>query len=466
MLRDYIVLILLASLSMLPAGATANSLQKKPIPQKDPCSGQIKYQSDVDSAYKYLEDVQRQIYTENPDLTDPYSREELNSPRAVASFADLKKRALKACPDPSKRETCALDPIAVDALMSTLPCLTLPTRFESPLFFYGISIYMSELTKVRASRFPTSSAARFGSLPTGTINAQAILPRDSRDPLVILNRDIFFFTGALSKSISDAIPISKDEVVKLDHSEEGIRKRLHDNPYIVANFADAMSRIVVAGSSFGANEATLDEDHNHIHARLVSAMDMFIIAHEEAHVILGHVSDKSAAFHLAGNAQNKRALPRMPAPQRSNSKENLQQSRKQVNDTATTLKTQLRTQKQELEADALGFKLLMWSERNGDDPVGEMMAAAAPHLVFRILDAVDTYGREVGGWGFSDANHPPAADRVNALSPVFDEIAKENELLRQVDFRTPFGVALKVLLTEADTQIRQNLGLPPKSRPN
>lgn len=58
---------------------------------------------------------------------------------------------------------------------------------------------------------------------------------------------------------------------------------------------------------------------------------------------------------------------------------------------------------------------------------------------------------------------PSPAERIKALSPVFDEVAKVSEPLREVDFRIPFDAAFKVLLAEADPEVRQNLGLPPKN---
>jgi hypothetical protein len=430
-------------------------------PGDKPCAGQITYQSNKDDAYKYLEDQQRQIYAQNPQLTDPYSREELNKPRSIGNWEELKARALKACPDPSLRSQCALDPDMVDRLMKALPCLTLPTRFESPLFISLINLYTDELDEVRMSHFPESPITRFGSLPTGTIDAQAILPPGSNVPLVILNRDIFFFTGALSKAIADSIPITVGKAVQLDLSEPAIRSRLRDHAYIVNNFADAMSRLVREGSSAGAIEVTLDENHNHIHARLVGAMDEFLISHEEAHVILGHVSDQSVEFRLAGSHDKGSSAqpPKLSAPKA----QILSLPPKSASDGPfTILKAELRTREQELQADALGFKLMIWTEEKGGDPVAEMMAAAAPHMVFRVLDAANAYGGEAGGWTFSDANHPSAADRIKALSPVFDELAKTSEPLREVDFRVPFDAAFKVLLEEADSQIRQNLGLQPK----
>jgi hypothetical protein len=425
------------------------------------CAGQITYQSDTDDAYKYLEDQQRQIYKQNPHLTDPYSRAELNQPRSVASFAELKARALKACPDPSLRASCVLDPDMVDRLMKEIPCLILPTRFESPLFASLIEGYSDELDKVRASHFTKSPVTRFGSLPTGTFDAQAILPPNSNVPLVILNRDIFFFTGALSKAISDSIPITRGGAVNLDYSETGIRRRLRDHPYIVNNFADAMSRLVRQGSSSGAIEVTLDEEHNHMHARLVTAMDRFLISHEEAHVILGHVSDQWVEFRLAGSRSKGTSVQvlKLAVPRRKVLSPTLNSL---ADGPSTTLKAELRTREQELQADALGFKLMIWSEEVEGDPIGEMIAAGAPHIVFRVLDAANAYGSAAGGWTFSDANHPSPADRIKALSPVFDEVAKASEPLREVDFRIPFDAAFNVLLAEADPQIRQNLGLPRK----
>lgn len=422
------------------------------------CDDQISYDSDTDDAYKYLENQQRAIYKENPHIADPFARAELESPRSISTWAELKSRALKACPDPSLRAKCALDPEMVDRLMRSMSCLRLPTRFEAPLFASLINLYTDRLDRVRLAHFPASGMARFGSLPTGVFDAQAILPPGSKTSLVILNRDIFYFTGALSKAIADAIPITVGRYVTLEHSEPAIRRRLREYPYIVHNFADAMSRLVRDGSSAGAIEVTLDENHNRLHARLVGAMDGFLISHEVAHVILGHVSDQSVAFRLAGghsgtapshvsmlNARNAIAQPK--------------ELQTEDDQPSTALKAELRTREQELEADALGFKLLIWLEEADGDPISEMIAGAAPHMVFRVLEAASRYGSEAGLWTFSDASHPSAADRVRALSPVFDEVAKEAELLRQADFREPFDAAFRVLLAEADPQIRKELGL-------
>ena len=41
---------------------------------------------------------------------------------------------------------------------------------------------------------------------------------------------------------------------------------------------------------------------------------------------------------------------------------------------------------QELDADALGFKLMMYASQEGKDPIATLVGAAAPHMVFRVLE--------------------------------------------------------------------------------
>jgi len=84
---------------------------------------------------------------------------------------------------------------------------------------------------------------------------------------------------------------------------------------------------------------------------------------------------------------------------------------------------------------------MIWSTEQEKDSIGEMIAATASHLVFQVLDAANAYRSDAGGWTFSDANHPPAADPIEALTPVFNELAKTIELLRKADFQLSVDAA-------------------------
>lgn len=422
------------------------------------CADQVSYLSDKDPAYKYLEVEQEKIYRYAVSA-DPFLREQLKGERVARTFDELKAAVFRSCSSrPDISSPCVLETALIDRLAEQIECLEIPTRFESPLFALALQLYMDELNPVVGSLFTNSNEAKFGTLPTGVFDAQAVLPPNSNASLLILNRDIFFFTGAMSKSIVDALPITQGNAVTIDFADESIRKRLAENPHIVANFADAISRLVNAGSSSGAQEVFLDYMHNLLHARLVTAMDRFLISHEQAHVSLDHVSDKTKEFRLVGG--------RRPPQMQSRASLNDVNSKVLVfalygsnDEEETLLKAQVRTRKQELDADALGFRFLVEMQKAQGDPVSMWVGSAAPELIFRILEAVELYGTEAQGWTFGSANHPSANDRTIALSAEFEKLSAEIPNIGEIDFRTPFNASLRVLLEEADPLIRRNLAL-------
>jgi len=408
----------------------------------------VHYLSDVDAGYRYLEDRQRAIYTAFPGVADPFSRTELNKPAATRNLSDLMDQLSKQGCD-LEGKNCVGDATLYRLILQRVRCQALPTRFESPIFVELINLYTHDLEVIRQRSYPNAKRARFGSLPTGTIDAQAMLPQGVDDPIVTLNRDLFFFTGAFSKSIADAIPIGEENgMVSIAYSAEAVAQRLKDNAYIVRNFADAMSRMVSSGTSRGAEEVTLDGDHNRLHARLVTAMDQFIISHEQAHVLLGHVDANPVSFSFEGFALAA-SEGAVPSP------------------TNTAILIQIRTHAQEFEADAVGYELMVKAMEEGQsgDPVALMVGAAAPHMVFKIIDAADTYSREMRGRSFSDGNHPAAADRVAALDPVYSRLSLPRAPLNGLpDLRHAFDTSLETLLSAADSSIRQSLGLVSPTR--
>lgn len=406
------------------------------------CPDQLHYLSDSDAGYRYLESRQREIYDAFPSLADPFSRALMNAPKSITTFSDLAAYLDKQGCD-AHGKNCIGDAKVSAQLLKDIECKDLPTRFESPMFIELIDIYMTELGAEQKRDYPQSKSARFGSLPTGTIDAQAMLPPGVSQPVVILNRDIFFFTGAFSKSVSDAIPIhSVNGMIDIQYSKEAIEQRLREHPYIVANFADAMVHMLQFGTSAGAQEVTLDADHNRLHARLVVGMDEFIIAHEDSHVILGHVSNDTVSFAFGAALAKPTQSASTPAV-----------------DTSVVLQT--RTREQEFQADATGYRLLIKTiadRKPKPNPVDVMIAAAAPEVVFRIIDAAEAYGRAVNGRSFSDANHPDAEDRIAALDTVYKELSVANGPLDKMpDFRIVFDASIKELLAAADPLIRKSL---------
>lgn len=425
--------------SFLLASAALLSLQP-PVDSPGPaaCPAEPVYLSDS-MPYSYLERRQRDIYTSNPSLTDPLSRAELTQPEAIRSWEALSRRLEQAGCDEAG-ENCLGDPNLSADILRQITCGTLSTRFESPLTFYLLRITLAGVDEARARLYPASPPIMFGTLPTGNIDAQALRVPDSTADLVLLNRDIYYFTGAFSKSVVNAIPITiEGGYVALSADRDSIRARLRQNPQIVRDFAEAMVLLVLRGSPRGANETFLDDNHNRLYARLVSALDTFIVAHEVAHVALRHTGRDRTLFLAGGRVSSAATAGQAAEPP------------------GTSLTVIERNRAQELAADALGFRFMLESyRRSSEDRLLDFtIAAAGVHVFFGIVELADRYADEFGQFGITGAAHPPAHERSAALDAAYREQVAADPSLRDLpDFRPMFRESLAVLSEEAQPMIR------------
>ncbi|MGU9821050.1 M48 family metalloprotease [Pseudomonas sp. LF090] len=171
-------------------------------------------------------------------------------------------------------------------------------------------------------------------------------------------------------------------------------------------------------------------------------MDMFIIAHEQAHVLLDHTGGEVMTFLFAGNSS--------PAEHDTNT-HGLHEPE---------IELLVRTRAQETAADELGYRLMVKAKSQRQDPIALMVGAAAPNLVFQLIDSAEAYGQQANGYSFSNAGHPTANDRSTKLSAVQDTLAGAGQPLDGMpDFRRVFSSSLDQLLLATDPLIRQQLGL-------
>jgi hypothetical protein len=428
----------MASADLLLAAAALVSFQ----PPAGPCPAEPVYLSEKGSpAYVYLQRRQHDIYTANPSLTDPLSRAELTQPGAIRSWQALTSRLEQAgCDDEGKN--CLGDPTINAELLQQITCGTLPTRFESPLTFSLLRLLLAEVDEARFQLYPASAPIQFGTLPIGKIDAEALQVPDSTEQMMLLNRDVFYFTGAFSKSVSNAMPISREGGhVALSWDRAAIRARLRQNPQIVSDFAEAMVRLVLRGSPRGANEVFLDDDHNRLHARLVGALDKFIVAHEAGHVALKHTGRAKTLFMAGGR------VTVAPTARRASAAGN-------------SLTVVERSQEQELAADALGFRFIVenYRKRGEDGTLDLAVAAAGGEIFFRIVELTDLYAEKFGLFGITGAAHPPAKHRSAALDKAFRKLIAGDPSLRNLpDFRPMFRESLAVLSDEARPIIEAEL---------
>lgn len=395
------------------------------------CGEASTYLSAGSEAYSYLEGEQRLIYEGNPDLaTDPYLRESLTHPDRMKSIDEVIEFLQKVgCED--GKDSCLMDDKTAEMIRSVIACEPLPTIYESPLLFALLRLAVTDLTKGDPKL--QAMQIRFGSLPTGTIDGKALIAPDSTEPIVILNRDVFHFTGKFSKALSAAIPIEQSgNYVGLSYDKAKIRERLRQQPWILDDFRQAMFLLVTNLPLGAAKESRLDADRYRFHGRLVRGLDSFIVGHEIAHIALGHV------------AKSRRSLRFMPLQTDSASSKP---------DVAITVQDY--SGNAELEADRAGlFLFLRAAAGSSNDLLDAAIGAAGADLFFLVLEAADRYGTILGRSAQTDTDHPTASIRIKNLDKLMSsQLAQSLGLGELPDFRLITRSVFEVLIEEANPSL-------------
>ncbi|MBB5344461.1 hypothetical protein [Tunturibacter empetritectus] len=204
--------------------------------------------------------------------------------------------------------------------------IPLPTCYENPLLFIMLYQYASDIELARrALHLPLSHPMRFGSLPSNDINAYTYVFSDTREEVVAINYELspfIYHMTELAATISHLSQITGDR----SDSElvtQALLSMAH-NPEAKKTFTETLSSFVLGKP---VREPQISPDDFMLVISFAAGMERFVYAHEYAHVILGHVSS-SEFIPLGATGDSEHVVL-------------------------------LRTWRQEMDADALGYKLLL-----------------------------------------------------------------------------------------------------------
>lgn len=413
------------------------------------CPGAVRDLSSEVDVFKYLENTQEQIYEGNPRLRgDPNLREQLRRPESIKALKNLFSRLSNiGCDQINPNDGCLIDGEVTEEVMHSLLCEPLPTKYESPLTFLLAKLLVNKLRPATKAIFPDLKLVQFGTLPTPTIQAQALVPEGFSEPIIILNRDLFLLAGLFTKSVAAAIPVANEnDHISFSYNREEIRTHLRQNPWIMSDFAEALFRLVVRQSLSGVHSTFLDKDRYILQSGLFFGLGTFIIGHELGHIILKHTG-KSTRYVFS--------------PERATSKE---QAGKTVDVTILNY-----AKDDELQADEVALRLSLASSlRQGLTPVALLDAAigaAGADLFFAVVDLGDKYAALLGLPPLHGGAHPPAAKRSDNLDKVLasPDLAKI-ELGQMPDFRLLTRNALSVLAEETEPALTKAIQEYKRSR--
>jgi hypothetical protein len=176
----------------------------------------------------------------------------------------------------------------------------IPTRYENPFNYRILRGLQTEIENTLAAMHAGGMLKSVlpkvvvGTLPTGEVNARAILVPSSEYFLVVFDSQMFNFVNLLSKALSLAIPPREvDGKIIRSMRPEDILQAIGENPDAAERLKEVMSMYLTIGTPEGAAPYTLEERYQEMAGLLRDGMELFAVGHEYGHIASGHFTPQS-----------------------------------------------------------------------------------------------------------------------------------------------------------------------------
>jgi hypothetical protein len=159
-----------------------------------------------------------------------------------------------------------------------------PSPYEDPSLYSTMKELFAGVSKFGSTiGLSMDQPVELGSL-SGRVNAMTLPVPGSEELLVIFETQLFTFTYLLAKILAQA------ETETVDPSVDQIESHLGQQPLIAERFYDLLANYLITGMPMLAKPYLLDGDMAVAGGLICHAMRTFIMAHEYAHLALGHIS--------------------------------------------------------------------------------------------------------------------------------------------------------------------------------
>ena len=178
-----------------------------------------------------------------------------------------------------------------------------PTKFEDPLG-YNILCNLYDEIEAAASKLSIGLpiSPQLGTLPIGSINAITIAVPGSDEYLVIFEQDLVIFALTLSKAIARAMFIGRtaDDKATLFFKNSNLSEILRNDEDMIVHFIEVIVSYLLLGTPSSAPMHPSEPESGLIAKYLSDSMLLFILGHECAHIMLGHLAYKKVKAAVAG----------------------------------------------------------------------------------------------------------------------------------------------------------------------
>lgn len=174
--------------------------------------------------------------------------------------------------------------------------------FEQPLLAAMLEDFARQIVAA-ATQFDLTLRQEVvvGTLHTGRVNAVAIkVP--SGGEIVAVNHGTFIFIYLAAKAVSSFLPLKPDG--GFSTAKEDLEHTLRTNREGHARFADALVSYLIEGDPSAAQPYVQPEKQSRLAYLLSHTAEIFVLAHEFAHVFHGHLVVQSNLVSLPGGRED------------------------------------------------------------------------------------------------------------------------------------------------------------------
>lgn len=253
--------------------------------------GPISFLSDSDPAYAYLEGLQEIAYTDNPAVRRwTGSAKDQAAIREVIAMLDERAGA-----NSTESYGAIYDQVVAQLRRG------MPTRFENPQSMFILCSVALAVHSEIAREIPSFVMPYLGTLPSGTLNARALKVPNSEAELITVNFSLFTFVHELGKIGLGTIRIETERgLVAIDHSDDYF-KLVRSDPQFLTRFSMALEDFANQRMIHGHSPPRALDDP--LLQAMDAALEEFVVAHEFAHIVLGHTRRDTEVANFSEGSQ-------------------------------------------------------------------------------------------------------------------------------------------------------------------
>lgn len=172
----------------------------------------------------------------------------------------------------------------------------LKTKYQNPYTYGILNDIVQSIEKIKADIFRNMDLdikmPCFGTVDYDVFSAE-ICAANCDEKLIIISDGLFTFANLISKIMTQIFPLEKDDDIQRFSADiEKIKRQIEDNKEIKLRFFDLMLACIVTKEPPRAKPYIIDFRLNALLSVIRESFEIFVVAHEYSHSILGHLEDK------------------------------------------------------------------------------------------------------------------------------------------------------------------------------